>query len=225
LGPGVSQFLTALSDLVNPGERGLPPLQVLLARVDVGLLRERRVIVTRPLADDRDRHARVLHERQGRVTRVVQGDPPQPGPPQQSAELVGIPLGVNRSASLIGDHVLAALLERYVTIKKNGRWIMRNCEAVLYVTSLDAAHASPADLLAYARGHWTVEHLHWLRDVVWREDKSTLRTGNAPEVMSALTNLVITLFRLQGVTKITAETRRNAQNPRRPLQLLALRPG
>jgi hypothetical protein len=27
-------------------------LQVLLARVDVGLLRERRVIVTRPLADD-----------------------------------------------------------------------------------------------------------------------------------------------------------------------------
>jgi predicted transposase YbfD/YdcC len=119
----------------------------------------------------------------------------------------------------------AVLLERSVTIKKNGRWIMRNCEAVLYVTSLDAAQASPADLLAYARGHWQVEHLHWLRDVVWREDKSTLRTGNAAQVMSALTNLVITLFRLQGVTKITAETRRNAQNPRRPLQLIALRPG
>jgi predicted transposase YbfD/YdcC len=119
----------------------------------------------------------------------------------------------------------AVLLERYVTIKKNGRWIMRNCEAVLYVTSLDAAQASPADLLAYARGHWTIEHLHWLRDTVWREDKSTLRTGNAPQVMSALTSLAITQFRLQGVTKIMAETRRNAQNPRRPLQLFALRPG
>jgi predicted transposase YbfD/YdcC len=119
----------------------------------------------------------------------------------------------------------AVLLERYVTIKKNGHWVMRNCEAVLYVTSLDAGQASPQDLLAYARGHWKVEHLHWLRDVVWREDKSTLRTGSAPQVMSALTNLAITLFRLQGVTKITAETRRNAQNPRRPLQLLALRPG
>ena len=102
---------------------------------------------------------------------------------------------------------------------------MRNCETVLYITSLDAAQASPAGLPAYARGHWTAEHLHWLRDVIWREGKSTLRTGNAPQVMSALTNLVITLFRLQGVTKITAETRRNAQNPRRPLQLLALRPG
>ena len=41
---GVSQFLTALSDLVNPGERGLAPVQVLLARMDVGLLRERRLL-------------------------------------------------------------------------------------------------------------------------------------------------------------------------------------
>ncbi len=64
-----------------------------------------------------------------------------------------------------------------------------------------------------------------IRDVVWHEDKSTIRTGNAPQVMSALTNLVITLFRLQGVTKIAEEPRRNAQDPRRALQLLALRPG
>jgi hypothetical protein len=61
--------------------------------------------------------------------------------------------------------------------------------------------------------------------VIWEEDKSTIRTGNAPQVMSALTNLVISLFRLQGVTRIKAETRRNAQDPRRSLQLLALRPG
>jgi len=119
----------------------------------------------------------------------------------------------------------AVLIERYVTIKKNGHWVMRNCEAVLCLTSPGAAQASPADLLAHVRGHWKIEHLHWLRDVIWGEDKSTIRAGNAPQVMSALTNLVITLFRLQGVTKIKAETRRNAQNPRQPLQLLALRPG
>ena len=70
-GPGVSQFLTALGDLVNPCERGLAPLQVLLARVDVGLLRERRVIVTGPLADDRDRHARVLKLELEQLVRVV----------------------------------------------------------------------------------------------------------------------------------------------------------
>ena len=119
----------------------------------------------------------------------------------------------------------AILIERYVTIRKNRRWVPRNCEAVLYVTSLHPAQASPADLLACVRGHWRVEHLHWLRDVIWDEDKSTIRTGNAPQVMSALTNLVISLFRLQGVTKIKAKARRNAQDPRQTLQLLALRPG
>jgi hypothetical protein len=47
----------------------------------------------------------------------------------------------------------------------------------------------------------------------------------APQVISALTNLVITLFRLQGVTGYTEETRRNAQNPRRAIHLLARSPG
>ena len=119
----------------------------------------------------------------------------------------------------------AILIERYVTAKKDGQQVMRNCEAVLYITSLAAGDASPEDLLACVRGHWTVEHLHWPRDVIWNEDKSLLRTGNAPQVMSAITNLVITAFRIQGVTRYTEETRRNAQNPRRPLQLLDLSPG
>lgn len=118
-----------------------------------------------------------------------------------------------------------ALIERYVTIKKNSQWVNRNCEAVLYLTDLACDQTSPADLLAHIRGHWGIEQLHWLRDVIWNEDKSTIRTGNAPQVMSALTNLVITLFRLQGVTKIKAGTRLNAQKPHRPLQLLAFRPG
>ena len=119
----------------------------------------------------------------------------------------------------------AILIEHYVTIKKNGTWVMRNCEAVLYITSLGAEDTTAEDLLAHVRGHWTVEHLHWLRDVIWHEDQSLLRTGNAPQVMSAITNLVITLFRLQGVTEYAAETRRNAQDPRRALQLLDLSPG
>ena len=119
----------------------------------------------------------------------------------------------------------AVLIERYVTVKKHGAWVLRNCQAVLYLTSLATTQASPADLLAGVRGHWRVEGLHWLPDVIWNEDKSLLRTGNAPQVMSAITNLVITLFRIQGVTKYAAETRRNAQNPSQVRQLLALSPG
>ena len=89
-----------------------------------------------------------------------------------------------------------------------------------YITSLGADETTPEDLLAHVRGHWRVEHAHWLRDVIWKEDKSLIRTGNAPQVWSALANLVITLFRIHGVTSYTEETRRCAQDPHRALRLL-----
>ncbi len=115
----------------------------------------------------------------------------------------------------------ALLIERYTTRKKNGKW-RTACEAVLCLTSLGADESAPEDLLAHIRGHWRAEHAHWLRDVIWKEDKSLIRTGNAPQVWSALANLVITLFRIHGVTSYTAETRRIAQDPRRALEILSL---
>lgn len=117
------------------------------------------------------------------------------------------------------DAAQAVLIERYTTYKKKGQWHTR-AEAVLYITSLGADETTPEDLLAHVRGHWRVEHAHWLRDVIWKEDKSLIRTGNAPQVWSALANLVITLFRIHGVTSYTEETRRCAQDPHRALRLL-----
>ena len=121
----------------------------------------------------------------------------------------------------------ALLIERYVTYKKKGRWHTR-AEAILYLTSLAEDETTPEDLLAHVRGHWRVEHAHWLRDVIWKEDKSLIRTGNAPQVWSAIANLIISLFRIRGVTSYTAETRRCAPDPGRALQILdltALSPG
>jgi predicted transposase YbfD/YdcC len=118
------------------------------------------------------------------------------------------------------DAARAVLVERYVTEWRDGAWRTR-AEAVLYITSLAEDEATPADLLAHVRGHWTVEHTHWLRDVIWREDASLLRAGDKPQLWAAVTNLVINLFRLLGVTRFTRETRRNAQDPRRALPLLA----
>ncbi len=115
----------------------------------------------------------------------------------------------------------ALLIERYTTYKKKGQWLTR-AEAVLYITSLSADETTPEDLLAHVRGHWRVEHAHWLRDVIWKEDKSLIRTGNGPQIWSALTNLVITLFRIHGVTSFTEETRRCVQDPRRALRMLDL---
>ena len=117
------------------------------------------------------------------------------------------------------DAAQALLIERYTTFKKKGQWHTR-AESVLYLTSLPADETTPEDLLAHVRGHWQVEDAHWLRDVIWKEDKSLIRTGNGPQIWSALANLVITLFRIHGVTSFTEETRRIAQDPRRALQIL-----
>jgi predicted transposase YbfD/YdcC len=119
------------------------------------------------------------------------------------------------------DAAQAILIERYTTFKKNGRWRTR-AEAVLYLTSLGPDETIPEDLLAHVRGHWRVEHTHWLRDVIWKEDKSLIRTGNGPQIWSALANLVITLFRIHGVTRFAEETRRCAQDPRRALRFLGI---
>ena len=65
-------------------------------------------------------------------------------------------------------------------------------------------------LLEYVRGHWAIENkLHWIRDVTFGEDASQVRKGSAPEVMSALRNVVIGLMRQAGITNIAAGIRQN----------------
>jgi predicted transposase YbfD/YdcC len=111
------------------------------------------------------------------------------------------------------------LIERTVTEK--GR---TSYQAMLYVTSLTADQASATDLLAYVRGHWSVEVLHWIRDVTYREDASRVHTGNAPRVVATLRNVAISLLRISGATNIAAALRHNAGKSRRVLKRLGLLP-
>jgi predicted transposase YbfD/YdcC len=112
------------------------------------------------------------------------------------------------------------LIERKTTRKGRTAY-----QAVLYVTSLTTQQATPADLLAYVRAHWTVENkAHWVRDVTYAEDASQVRTGNAPRVMATFRNLAISLLRLDGATNIAAAIRHNARKDRRVLKLIGLSP-
>ncbi|MDM4718439.1 transposase [Micromonospora sp. WMMA1363] len=97
-------------------------------------------------------------------------------------------------------------------------------QAMLYVTSLTAEQADPADLLAYVRQHWGIEVLHWVRDVTLGEDASRVRTGNTPRVMATLRNVVVSLLRIHDTTNIAAALRYNARTNRRILKLLDLLP-
>ncbi len=81
--------------------------------------------------------------------------------------------------------------------------------------------AGPATLAAWVRGHWEIENrLHWVRDVTYQEDKSMVRTGNAPRVMASLRSLAISLLRIDRHSNIAAANRHHARDPQRTLQLL-----
>src|SRR5512135_2529935 len=102
------------------------------------------------------------------------------------------------------------------TVTKNGR---KTVEIVYLITS--DRDAGPATLAAWVRRHWEIENrLHWVRDVTYQEDKSLVRTGNAPRVMASLRSLAISLLRLDGQTNIAAANRHHARDPQRTLRLL-----
>ena len=65
-------------------------------------------------------------------------------------------------------------------------------EVVYGITSLSEQEADATRLLELTRGHWGIENgLHYVRDVTMGEDASRVRSGNAPQVMAAMRNLVI----------------------------------
>ena len=101
------------------------------------------------------------------------------------------------------------------TVTRKGK---KTVEVVYLITSSDA---DPATLAAWVRGHWHIENkLHWVRDVTYQEDKSLVRTGNAPRVMATLRSLAISLLRLDGHDNIAAANRHHARDPQRTLKLL-----
>lgn len=101
------------------------------------------------------------------------------------------------------------------TVTKNGR---KTVEVVYLITS--DRDAGPATLAAWVRSHWEIENrLHWVRDATYQEDKSLVRTGNAPRAM-ATGSLAISLLRLDGHTNIAAANRHHARDPQRTLKLL-----
>ncbi len=76
-------------------------------------------------------------------------------------------------------------------------------EVAYAITSLHAARAGPARLLALARGQWQIEdRLHWVRDVIFDKDRGQVRTGQGPQVMACPRNLAVSPLRQAGYRNI-----------------------
>ena len=111
-------------------------------------------------------------------------------------------------------------LTRSVTHIKSGK---ETTETVFLLTSLTPQRATPDEILALNRAAWSIENRsHWVRDVTFDEDRSQVRTGNAPRVMASIRNFVIGLLRLNGNKSIAQATRTYAARPSRALALLGV---
>jgi predicted transposase YbfD/YdcC len=116
----------------------------------------------------------------------------------------------------IGFDGAAQVAQLRRTVTKKGK---KTVEVVYLITS--DRSASPETLAAWVRRHWHIENkLHWVRDVTYQEDKSLVRTGNAPRVMASLRSLAISILRLDGHKNIAAANRHHARDPQRTLKLL-----
>lgn len=85
-------------------------------------------------------------------------------------------------------------LATVVMVKRERRlWNKTTTEVCFYITSL----AADAAVLAQAiRSHWGIENsLHWILDVIFREDQSRIRNGHGPENMGLLRRLSLNLLK------------------------------
>jgi predicted transposase YbfD/YdcC len=111
------------------------------------------------------------------------------------------------------------LIERYVTALDG---TPSSAVAALGVTNLTTDTTSPQRLAALVRNHWGIESLHWLRDTVYREDNSTVRTRSGPRVMAGLRNLAVGAHHLTSRRDITEASREAGRAMHRPFKILKL---
>ena len=57
--------------------------------------------------------------------------------------------------------------------------------------------STPDQLLSNIREHWGIENkLHWVLDIVFNDDQSRIRKGNAPRNMAIIKKAVLNLLQI-----------------------------
>ena len=104
------------------------------------------------------------------------------------------------------------VIERPTIEKTTGKL---STETVYGVTSHTPESADAASVLAFNRGHWTIENgCHYVLDWNWDEDRCTLRAGHGPENMTALRRFAIGVIRSKSRDTGAATIQRLARNVR-----------
>jgi predicted transposase YbfD/YdcC len=169
-----------------------------------------------------------------RARKRIKGKPNRSFPPQESIDEKGHGRIETRQiwvSSKLNDYVnfphvaqVFAVWRAVTDLHGNQLKGRKSIVEVAYgVTSLPPEKASPAQLLAFNRGHWEIENrLHYIRDVTFKEDRSKIRRHNRPHALASLRNLAISLLRLVGANNIASPCRCLARRAQRPLRVIGL---
>lgn len=210
----------------------IPMLPVLLDPIDLT-----NAVITADALHAQKSHAEYIVGRGGHYVLTVKGNQPSLRAQLAALPWTEVPAGhfdggkahgrieqrtvkvVTVSAGIPFPHARQAIqITRRTRTPRSKKW---TTETVYAVTSLTARQAGPYQLASWIRQHWHIENkLHWVRDVTWTEDGSQIRTGNGPQVMAGLRNLVISVLRLAGHTNIARALRHYSRRPERPITLL-----
>ena len=95
------------------------------------------------------------------------------------------------------------------TVERDGK-VSRERRYFLSSAPLDAHPFARA-----VRGHWHIENrLHWVMDVVFRDDLCRLRTGHGPHNMAVVRHMAVNLLRERsGRHSLKVRRKKAAWNP------------
>jgi predicted transposase YbfD/YdcC len=104
------------------------------------------------------------------------------------------------------------------TITRSGK---TTTEVVHGITSLSEDRANASRLLELVRQHWGIENqLHYVRDVTLGEDACRVRSGNAPQVLAGVRNVIVCLLSQQLGESQLDVIQRLAARPEEALSIL-----
>lgn len=95
-------------------------------------------------------------------------------------------------------------------------------ETAYYITSLSRHKASTARLAQLIRDHWgRMENgVHWVRDVVFDEDRCTIWRGHSPHNWATVRNAALNLLRYLKTDNLASKLRSFTRNSRRLFAIL-----
>lgn len=186
--------ITLASREIGAKTNEIPEVQPLLGQIDDADLIG--AVITVDALHAQRTHATYLHERGAHYLLTVKGNQKNLARQLQALPWKKVPVihrddtqGHGRTeqrhvqvvnvAGLLFPHAAQVLrIRRKRRLYGAKKW---STETVYAITDLPAEQATAAEIATWARGHWTVENtVHWCRDVTFNEDKSQVRTHNAP---------------------------------------------